>query len=187
MGDHRTRRSSEPWRRHTHTPMKRRWLIVLLLPAAATAQVKYVDPFIGTTVSAVDTRWGNEGGTYPGAVAPNGAVQLTPETKPDGGYDYRDSLVYSFSCTRHHSGFPGGSAGRFFVMPLGATQGRPFAHGEEHATPGYYRVRLTDDGTLVEAVATPRAGVFRFTFPDGVTPRIRVADTARAAFQFSAP
>ncbi|HTJ11021.1 MAG TPA: GH92 family glycosyl hydrolase [Dinghuibacter sp.] len=182
--------------------MTPRWLILCLLPLAARAQV---DPFIGTTVSAVDTRWGNDGGTYPGAVAPNGYAQLTPETRPDGGYDYRDSLIYRFSCMGHHSGFPGGSAGRFFVMPLAAaakaattapvaapagaqpagSHARPFSHGEEHATPGYYRVRLTDDNTLVEAVATPRAGVFRFTFAPGVTPRILVEDTARAAFRFS--
>lgn len=183
----------------TTSHFSRLWLGALFaLPLSLAAQLPrsphaqdnlhFVDPFIGTTVSGVDTRWGNEGGVYPGAVAVSGFIQLSPETHPGGGgYDYRDSLIYVFSCTGHHSGFPGGSAGRFFVMPLTGDGGRPrsFSHQDEYASPGYYRVRLGDDGTLVEAVATPRAGVFRFTFPPGTTPRVFVGDTARAAFVFS--
>jgi putative alpha-1,2-mannosidase len=148
--------------------------------------LRYVDPFIGTTESSVETRWGNEGGTYPGAVAVSGFMQLTPQTR-DGGYDYRDSVIYDFSCTGHHSGYPGGSGGRFFVMPLAGGQPdapRPFSHRDEAASPGYYSVRLKDDGTLIEAVATPRSGMFRFTFRAGVTPRVFVGDTANSVFIF---
>lgn len=156
-----------------------------LLPALLLL-LRYVDPFIGTTESSVATRWGNEGGTYPGAVAVSGYMQLSPERR-GGGYDYRDSVIYTFTCTGHHSGFPGGSGGRFMVMPLRSGEPgdpRPFSHRDEAASPGYYRVKLSDDGTLVEAVATPRAGMFRFTFPAGVTPRVFVGDTANSAFIF---
>ena len=155
----------------------------------------WVDPFIGTAKSDAFTRWGNEGGTYPGAVAPSGYMQLTPETRRDPvrGYDFHDSLIYVFSCTHHSSGFPNGSAGRLYVMPLlggegvggGLLRGRPFSHEEEKAEPGYYRVKLADDGTVVEAVATVRAGIYRITFPGGVEPAIFVGDTASAAFDFS--
>lgn len=43
--------------------------------------LRYVDPFIGTARSNVLTKWGDYGGTYSGAVAPSGAIQLTPETR----------------------------------------------------------------------------------------------------------
>ncbi|TDW97428.1 GH92 family glycosyl hydrolase [Dinghuibacter silviterrae] len=164
--------------------MKRLLLVLsLVIPLAGAAQLHWVDPFIGTTVSAVDTRWGNEGGVYPGAVAVSGFIQLTPETR-GGGYDYRDNHILRFSCTGHYSGFPGGSAGHFYVMVGGA---HPFAHRDEVASPGYYRVRFSDDSTLVEAVATPRTGMFRFIFRKGTQPRIYIGDTSDAAYLFSQP
>lgn len=142
----------------------------------------YVNPFIGTSKSSVYTRWGNEGGCYPGAVAPWGYWQLTPETRK-AGYDYGDSVIERFSCMGHASGFPNGSAGRFFVMPLrNGVSARPFSHAEEVAEPGYYRVRLKDDGTVVEAMAGAQGGVFRISFPEGAAPEIFVSDSV----QFSA-
>ena len=160
----------------------------------------YVDPFIGTAKSDVYTKWGNEGGTYPGAVAPWGYLQLTPETRAVGGYDYTDSTICYFSCVHHMSGYPGGSQGRIRVMPVGGGAGsagtaggagnvgaagdawsggavgdaRPFRHQDEKASPGYYRVRFSDDHVLVEATASERVGMFRFTFPRGVAPAIFV-------------
>jgi len=145
----------------------------------------WVNPFIGTAKSDAFTRWGNEGGTYPGAVAPWGYIQLTPETRSGGGYDYGDSVIRVFSCMRHPSGFPNGSAGRFFVMPFRGGGARPFSHREEVAEPGYYRVRLSDDGTVVEMVADTLAGLFRMSFPRGVEPEIFVGDTTGMAFGFS--
>jgi len=150
--------------------------------------LSYVDPFIGTTKSSVPTRWGSEGGTYPGAVAPSGYLQLTPETRSAGarGYDYADSVIYYFSCLQHHSGFPSGSAGRLLVMPVADTAGfnkgvyrRRFSHAGEKAVPGYYSVWFPDNHTRVEATATTRAGMFRFTFPQGITPQLFVGDSGR--------
>jgi putative alpha-1,2-mannosidase len=162
-------------------------LIILLLTANALfAQTSYVDPFIGTGKSKVLTRWGSEGGTYPGAVAPNGFVQLTPETR-NSGYDFSDNTISFFSCTGHFSGFPTGSAGKFLVMPFPLQ--RHFSHQDEKATPGYYSVLFRDNNTLVEATATERAGMFRFTFPAGVTPQLFVNDSGHfnAVVRYSEP
>lgn len=158
------------------------------LLAQTREPVTYVDPFIGTAQSSVPTRWGSEGGTYPGAVAPWGYLQLTPETRVSGarGYDHGDSVIYYFSCLHHNSGFPGGSAGELLVMPVKSHAGframkysRPFRHRDEKASPGYYSVLFRDDHTLVEATATTRAGMFRFTFPKGVTPQLFISDSGR--------
>ncbi|MBS1603915.1 MAG: GH92 family glycosyl hydrolase, partial [Bacteroidetes bacterium] len=159
--------------------------VTTLKEGMADDLARWVDPFIGTAKSDVFTRWGNEGGTYPGAVAPWGYLQLTPETRLNGGYDYGDSVIRVFSCMHHPSGFPNGSAGRFFVMPFRGGVARPFSHKDEVAEPGYYRVRLSDDGTLVEMVADTLAGLFRMTFPGGVEPEIFVGDTAGMSFGFS--
>ena len=164
--------------------MIRRALLVMgvCLPFFSAAQhTSFVNPFIGTTHSAVETRWGNEGGTYPGAVVPSGFVQLTPDA-----YDYRDSTVRWFTCAYHNSGFPDGSSGGFAVMPFkDSLYRRPFSHLEEHAEPGYYRLRLSDDGTLIEATTTVRTGIFRITFPPGVPARIFIGDFLGGAFRFS--
>ncbi|WP_295670382.1 glycoside hydrolase domain-containing protein, partial [uncultured Mucilaginibacter sp.] len=149
-------------------------------------KLNYVNPFIGTSKSNVPTKWGNNGGTYPGAVAPSGAVQLTPETSLTGnrGYDYADSSIYYFSCFNHLSGFPFGASGRFFIMPVGkqdnfedGAYSRPFLHRNERAHPGFYSVVFDDDGTLAEATATLRTGLFRFTFKAKQAPRIFIGDT----------
>lgn len=145
----------------------------------------YVNPLIGTTKSNVITKWGNNGGTYPGAVAPSGALQLSPETRVTGakGYDYADSAIYYFSCFGHMSGFPEGSAGRFWVMPVGVDSvfeagksSRRFSHHEETATPGYYKVTFNDNHTTAEATVTARAGLFRFTFTEGQSPQLFIGD-----------
>jgi len=90
------------------------------LSAQNETVIKFVNPFIGTTKTKINSKWGGEGGTYPGAVAPFGFVQLTPETSINEpkGYDYRDSTIYWFSCVNHMSGYPSGSAGRMQVMPV---------------------------------------------------------------------
>ena len=155
-------------------------------PVSGNSILSYVNPFVGTGKSDAFTRWGSEGGTYPGAVAPWGIMQLTPETRADGGYDYGDSSLYFFSCFHHNSGYPGGSGGEIKIMPLAGGvgpigpsvgkpgSGRPFLHQDEKASPGYYRVIFSDNHSMVEATASGRVGWFRFTFPEQVIPRIFV-------------
>jgi putative alpha-1,2-mannosidase len=150
---------------------------------------RYVNPFIGTAKSNVTTRWGNTGGTYPGAVAPSGIIQLSPETsiKRARGYNYADSSICYFTCFGHMSGFPEGSSGRLRIMPVQSSKLRPdysrkFSHTSEIARPGYYKVIFSDDNTIVEATATARAGIFRFTFARGVIPQIFIADAGEITF-----
>jgi len=181
----------------------------LVIYSAGKRSFDYADPMIGTGKSDVVTRWGNEGGTYPGAVAPWGFVQMTPETKKEGGYDYDDGTIGWFSCLGHMSGYPGGSAGRGKIMPVAsgvpvvasgvpvaapgvsvaasaAPGPREFLHADEWASPGYYRVLFRDNGTLVETTASERVGWMRCTFPRGVVPRLWVAGLDRiAALHFS--
>ncbi len=168
------------------------WAMLLGLNLSGYAQqrgnARFVNPFIGTAKSSVPTKWGSDGGTYPGAVSPSGALQLTPETRVNGakGYNYDDSTIYYFSCFHHNSGFPEGSSGRFYVMPVTGTDsfkvgrtGRKFSHKQESASAGYYKVVFDDDHTMAEATATPRTGLFRFTFPAGIIPGIFIGDAGR--------
>ncbi|SHL87677.1 GH92 family glycosyl hydrolase [Mucilaginibacter sp. OK098] len=171
------------------TPFKFAFVAVLALlfcggvSAQRTNHLQYVNPFIGTDKSNVATKWGSEGGTYPGAVAPSGFIQLSPETRFAKGYNYEDSAIYYFSCFRHMSGFPEGSSGHFYVMPVNTGAGfearkysRKFSHANETAVPGYYKVVFDDDHTIAEATTTARAGLFRFTFAAGSRPEIFIGD-----------
>ncbi|PIY30993.1 MAG: sugar hydrolase, partial [Bacteroidetes bacterium CG_4_10_14_3_um_filter_42_6] len=81
----------------------------------------YVDPFIGT---------GGHGHTFPGATAPFGMVQLSPDTRKDSwdgcsGYHYSDQVILGFSHT-HLSGTGVGDYGDIRMMPtVGAIQLNP--------------------------------------------------------------
>src|ERR1041384_7734994 len=62
--------------------------------AAAVEPVDQVRPFVGTQ---------NFGNTFPGASAPFGMVQVSPDTGGQGGYDYLQNAIYGFRQT-HLSG-----------------------------------------------------------------------------------
>ena len=47
-----------------------------------------------TTTPVVGTE--NFGNTFPGASAPFGMVQVSPDTGGQGGYDYKQSSIYGF-------------------------------------------------------------------------------------------
>ncbi len=108
-----------------------------------------VNPFIGT---------GGHGHTSPGVCVPNGMVQLSPDTRPDGvmdwdgcsGYHYSDSLIYGFSHT-HLSGTGVADLCDVLLMPMSGPKGMAFDrtatrarfyHTREHANAGYYKVGL---------------------------------------------
>lgn len=145
----------------------------------------FVNPFIGTQ---------RMGHTYPGATAPFGMVQLSPETRVlpmfiDGkynadvykycsGYQYDDSTIYGFSHT-HFSGTGHSDLGDFLLMPqtgsLKTEPGDPsqprsgwystFSHKREKASPGYYSVHLDRYNIQAELTASERTGMHRYTFP----------------------
>lgn len=162
-------------------------LACTLLPAAAAGAAS-VDTRIGTQEGAPDFgTGGGAGATYPGAVAPFGMVQLSPDTAPGidnpaGGYSYVDHQIKGFSLT-HLSG--AGCAGLSDVPLLptthtidtapslkGSYDVNPryvanYTHKGEVARPGDYRVTLNPGRSAIrtELTARSRAGALRATFP----------------------
>lgn len=117
-----------------------------------------VDPFIGT---------GFHGHTYPGATAPFGGVQLSPDTRRGNwdacsGYHYSDSTLLGFSHT-HLSGTGCIDLGDLLFRPSLQTP-IAFSHENETASPGYYSVKLDSEQVLVELTATPHVGVHRYNY-----------------------
>jgi predicted alpha-1,2-mannosidase len=146
--------------------------------AQASDPLKLVDPMIGT---------GPEGHTFPGATAPFGMVQLSPDTqirpfkqsyKWAAGYRYEDKTILGFSHT-HFSGAGHSDLGDVLLTPIsgdnvplepgdpeggGAGYRSRFSHESERAGPGYYAVTLEDAHVRVELTASERVGVHRYTF-----------------------
>jgi predicted alpha-1,2-mannosidase len=130
----------------------------------------FVNPFIGADFT---------GNTYPGAQAPFGMVQLSPDNGLPGwdrisGYFYPDSAIAGFSHT-HLSGTGAGDLYDISFMPVTFPYLKAeeplgihsrFSHDDEEARAGYYRVRLTDYNINVELTATGRCGIQRYTFPE---------------------
>lgn len=148
--------------------------------------VQFVNPFIGTK---------NMGHTFPGAAAPFGMVQLSPETnivpmydenrnynknayRYCSGYQYDDNTIFGFSHT-HFSGTGHSDLGDFLIMPTrgelnlepgqankpGSGYHSQFSHETEHAEPGYYKVKLDDYNITAELTASERVGFHQYTFP----------------------
>ena len=146
----------------------------------------YVNPFIGTS---------KMGHVFPGATAPFGMVQLSPQTNfevmfnEDGkynsetyeycaGYQHRDSTIIGFAHT-NLSGTGHSDLGDFLVMPttgdlildpLKTKEGgkgfySTFLHNNEEASPGYYKVELDSYGIKTELTASDRVGFHQYTFP----------------------
>lgn len=147
---------------------------------------QYVNPFIGTS---------KMGHTFPGATAPYGMVQLSPQTNFEvmyqengrynsktyeycSGYQYIDSTIIGFAHT-NFSGTGHSDLGDFLVMPtIGALVLDPietsegnkgfyskFSHNKEEASPGYYKVQLDDYNITAELTASERVGFHQYTFP----------------------
>ena len=167
-----------------------RLLVILLLMSAnhlsaQNSPLYYVNPMVGTK---------SMGHTFPGACAPFGLVQLSPDTemiphniegiyqsdayKYCDGYQYDDKTIVGFSHT-HFNGTGHSDLGDILIMPMTGevkldmgTEENPesgyrsrFSHDNEKAEAGYYSVLLQDYGILAEMTATERVGVHRYTFP----------------------
>ncbi len=146
------------------------------LPApafAARAVAGKPDLFVGT---------GGHGHTFPGPSMPFGMVQLGPDTDNKrwdacSGYHRTDTSIMGFSHT-HLSGTGIGDMLDVLVVPTtGPLQLQPGPldnpdagyrqrFSEEHAEPGYYRVKL-ESGVLAELTVTERTGQHRYRFPAG--------------------
>jgi predicted alpha-1,2-mannosidase len=130
-----------------------------------------VNPFIGT---------GGHGHTYPGASAPFGMMQLSPDTRNDGwdgcgGYHYDDSIIYGFSHT-HLSGTGVSDYADLLITPqVGKPKlypkfekeggyGHSFAHESEKAAPGFYSVLLYEQQIRAEMTVDVHSGLHKYTF-----------------------
>lgn len=147
---------------------------------------KYVNPFIGTS---------RMGHTFPGATAPFGMVQVSPQTNFEvmfddegnynqktyeycAGYQYKDTTIIGFSHT-NFSGTGHADLGDFLIMPtVGDLVLNPlpsnketngfysnFSHETEKASPGYYKVDLEKYNIQAELTASERVGFHKYTFP----------------------
>jgi predicted alpha-1,2-mannosidase len=167
-------------------------IIGMAFTGRAAEPAGYVDPFIGTI---------KMGHTFPGATAPYGAVQLSPDTDTtpqniDGvyqgdvyrycaGYQHDDPTIVGFSHT-HLSGTGHSDLGDVLIMPTtGERQLDPGTAEEplsgyrsvksassEEASAGYYSVMLEDYGVRAELTATERTGVHRYTYPENEIQRV---------------
>ena len=137
----------------------------------------FVDPFIGT---------GYHGHTYPGAAYPFGQIQLSPDNGTEGwdwcsGYHYSDSIVAGFSHL-HLSGTGIGDLADISFLPVTSKvtfkEGEKnadfvtryagkYSHDQETAHAGYYAVTLKNNGVKAEFTVTERAGLHRYSFPEG--------------------
>ena len=147
--------------------------------------VDYVNPMIGTD---------GMGHTFPGACAPFGIVQLSPDTDTIphningtyqkkvyeycAGYQYHDTTIVGFSHT-HFNGTGHSDLGDILIMPTTGelklnpgTEENPesgyrsrFSHESEKSMPGYYEVMLDDYNIRAQLTATQRVGVHKYTFP----------------------
>ena len=151
-------------------------LKVLLLLTIISCSIKKTDyaslvnPLIGTDY---------KGNVYPGAQAPFGMVQLSPDNGLPGwdriaGYFYPDSTIAGFSHT-HLSGTGAGDLYDISFMPVttpvkeaNAPLGihSTFSHEREKCEAGYYCVHLDNYGIDVELTATERCGIQRYTYPN---------------------
>ena len=165
-------------------------LTTLALPAQRKQIVRPQYPRLSQRVNTlIGTDW--VGNVYPGASAPFGMVQLSPDNGRAGwdyiaGYFYPDSTIAGFSHT-HLSGTGAGDLydisflpvtlpaldDRLMRKPQAGKAGEEqapigiharFSHATEVAKAGYYAVTLEPYDIRVELTATDRVGVQRYTF-----------------------
>lgn len=165
--------------------------ILLTLAIPPTTHAQHSPDYAATVNTLIGTDY--TGNTYPGAQAPFGMVQLSPDNGLPGwdriaGYFYPDSTIAGFSHT-HLSGTGAGDLydisympvtlpARVAEAPLGVHS--RFSHADETARAGYYQVRLTDYDINVELTATPRCGIQRYTFPENGKERMVILNLAKA-------
>lgn len=124
---------------------------------------QFVNPFIGTD---------GTGHTFPGACAPFGLVQPSPDNKDHdwnyaSGYQYSDSVILGFSNT-HANGTGINELGDVLLLPFIEEKKDSFSEtyfkNSEKASPGLYTVTLKNN-VKAELTASPRVAFHRYTFP----------------------
>lgn len=137
---------------------------------------KWVNPFVGTT---------NFGTTNPGAVVPNGMMQIVPFNvmgSDENVFD-KDKRWWSTPYEYHNKFFTGYAhvalsgvgcpdLGSLLTMATTGNLEPDYKkygsdYTDEKAMPGYYSNRLSKYDILTEVTATPRTSAERYTFPGG--------------------
>lgn len=174
------------------------------LAQQSPSRSSYVNPMIGTA---------GMGHTFPGACAPFGIVQLSPETDTipqniDGkyqpevyaycaGYQYDDPTIVGFSHT-HLSGTGHSDLGDILIMPQTGklllnpgTRQNPdagyrsrYSHDTEKASVGYYEVTLADNGVRAQLTATQRVGIHKYSFPKDAKEARLVIDLIHGIYNY---
>ncbi|RHZ59768.1 hypothetical protein CDV55_105237 [Aspergillus turcosus] len=147
---------------------------VVKATATATDLTSHVNLFTGTQ---------NGGNNFPGAARPFGMVKLGPDLLNPGTDAYAGYLptgAFSGFSMMHEQGTGGAPKyGTVAQLPLVGEVSEPLSNltvgrdGADEASVGYYKAS-TADGVTVELAATARAGMYRYTFPAGVTGNVLV-------------
>ncbi len=194
MNESRRRIHLRPSRKSQFTALLAISVVAAALPSAAAAApagtaamagdpAQYVNTFVGTKPGGPDFgHGGGAGNTFPGAVAPFGMMQWSPDTETyqHGGYFRDDNRIRGFSLT-HISGAGCGDFGNIPFMPVVGdrpVENYTFSHSNESAAPGTYGVTF-DNGLKAELAATQRSGIARFTYPQGQQAALSI-DAAKA-------
>lgn len=163
-------------------------LVALTVPAAAASSASAKEPRQNVDYAAlVNTFVGsdNQGFTFPGAAAPFGMTQVSPTGAAYTGYAYTDPKIRGFGAS-YLSGPHMAEQGQVSMLPTTGAVGPgaafdtnqaatfdqtqyavPYTHSGEVGQAGYYKTTLTPAGgdIQVEATASTRVGVQRYTFP----------------------
>ena len=143
---------------------------------SADDNIKYVDPFIGTTNFSV---------CNPGAVCPEGMMSVVPfnvmgsdlnKFDKDGRwfsapYEFHNKYFTGFAhVTLSGVGCP--EMGTLLLMPTTGKMDVDYhnygsEYKDEYSVPGYYSNHLTKYGIKCEVTSTPRTSAERYTFPAG--------------------
>ena len=131
----------------------------------------YVNPLIGNA---------DNGHTFPGACAPFGLIQVSPESGTGSwrycsGFNYDDDFIDGFTQTHlNGTGLP--DLGDVLMLPYcgklpDSLYRSRYNKETQKASAGYYSVDLIDAHVGVELTATSRTAFHKYLFKDG-TPRI---------------
>lgn len=151
--------------------------------SSLSGNIKYVNPFIGT---------GFNGHTFPGAVVPEGMVQLSPDNELIGwhsssGYHFDKDTLFGFSHT-HLSGTGMGGLGDILFLPFTEEKEKYIENTDDYkkaifvkmdkssekASVGYYSVNILDNGIQAELTASERVGFHRYTYPKNQPQRLKI-------------
>jgi len=136
--------------------------------------IQYANTLVGTA---------DNGHTFPGACAPFGLIQASPETGNDSwkycsGFNYADDSIIGFAQT-HMNGTGCSDLGDILLFPFSGdikndVYKSKFDKANQIAVPGYYKVNLTDSDIDVELTATQRTAHHVYTYKSDEPARMLV-------------